>query len=182
VEAPAALLLHAWHTLPDYLNPDGQPMALHYQKGEKNFKGLVARVVGDIPAGAIKVELKRIAAIEEDGEQRLVAIKSHYVPEGIDEKAQHGLEIAIRYLADTIAFDTNPDATNDARFERVVTVAAVDPVCYAELQKRSKEMLERFAVEYDDYLVALERDHRNRKVNNVVGAGFYYFQIEEKGR
>ena len=73
-------------------------------------------------------------------------------------------------------------ATNDARFERVVTVAAVDPVCYAELQKRSKEMLERFTVEYDDYLVALERDYRNRKVNNVVGAGFYYFQIEEKGR
>lgn len=179
-EPPASSVLHAWTTNPTYLDNVGNPIPLPFTGREVSFAVLVAKFAGDIPPGAIRTELMRVGAIREDKDKRLCLVKRHYVPMRIDDRLQHGLESAIWSLADTIAFNCDPNLSVAPRFQRVVSADGINPALFPEIQKESSCRLEKFTEDYDDYLSHLEMLHKNNSINSQVGIGLYYYQFQKK--
>ena len=53
---PATVVLHAWHSDPDFLGADGQPRSLAASGDGVTFATLCRRYAGDIPSGAMLSE------------------------------------------------------------------------------------------------------------------------------
>ncbi|MDZ7771005.1 MAG: DUF6502 family protein [Woeseiaceae bacterium] len=66
--APMAIILHRWFTEDSFIDEHGLPLALPFESsdGSPSFSGLVRRFGGDVPPGAMRTELKRIKAVDED--------------------------------------------------------------------------------------------------------------------
>lgn len=176
---PAGEVLHRWNTDTRYFDSSGSPVNLPYEGGQRSFKSLVKEVAGDIPPGAMKSELLRISAIEEEKNGTLKVTKRHYVPARIDDRLLHGLDTAIRYLADTIAYNTEPSRTGEFRFERVVSSVKIKPEAFEEIAKYSTDRLEAFTEEYDDFLSRQEDVGSIGKPSNEIGVGFYFFRANK---
>ncbi|MDH4312345.1 MAG: DUF6502 family protein, partial [Gammaproteobacteria bacterium] len=52
-----ARALQLWHSDRIFLSESGLPIDLPFDDGEQSFSGLVKRVGGDVPAGAVRAEL-----------------------------------------------------------------------------------------------------------------------------
>lgn len=176
--APAAEVLHKWNTDAAYLDNDAEPRPLAFDDKAVSFASLVATSVGDIPHGAMKTELLRVGAIEElpSGEVRIV--KRHFVPRRSDDKLQHGLEVAIRRLAETIAFNADPKREAKTRFERVVSSVSIKEDSFGELTDATSEMLQRFSEDYDDLLSKYENKNNKASHSPEIGIGLYFFSSE----
>jgi hypothetical protein len=63
---PLARVLHTWHVDPRFIGEDGLPLVLPFDEHGLSFSSLVRAVAGDVPAGAVRAELKRAGAIAEN--------------------------------------------------------------------------------------------------------------------
>jgi len=77
---PLTEIIHQWHSDPKYLDERGKPLKLAFDDAEKSFAGLVKEYGGDIPPGAMRTELKRVNAIEEDKDRNLTVTRQHTRP------------------------------------------------------------------------------------------------------
>lgn len=68
-DLPAGRVLQFWHSDSEFSTADGKPLPLNFSDAPPSFFSLVRKYAGDIPAGALRTELKRAGAItvEEDG-------------------------------------------------------------------------------------------------------------------
>src|SRR5690606_15029630 len=57
--SPLGDVLQAWSTNHDYLDSNGRPRPISYSGEQCSFEALVQLCAGDVPAGALKVELLR---------------------------------------------------------------------------------------------------------------------------
>lgn len=119
VTTPAAVL-NEWHLNPRYLDSSGIPKTLNYAGRGPTFSSLVTKITRDIPPGAMRQELLRAGAIRMLEDNSLQAVKRHFVPDAVSEKIVVGMEVGIRKLAETIAFNADPDTFDQARFQRFV--------------------------------------------------------------
>ncbi len=172
---PAGEVLHRWHTDARFLDLQGHPKQLDFDRSPISFKSLVKEVAGDIPPGAMKSELMRVEAIEECLDGKLRIIKRHYVPARIDDRLLHGLDTAIRYLGDTVAYNTDPSRKDHYRFERVVSSVKIRPELFAAIEQQTADRLELFTEEYDDYLSRQEDAGGIQDASSEIGVGVYFF-------
>jgi hypothetical protein len=177
---PAGEVLHRWHTDSRYLTKDGEPSKLLFEGGKSSFGSLVKKVAGDIPPGAMKAELMRVQAIEELPSGELSIMKRHYVPARVDDRLLHGLDTAIKYLADTIAFNSDPNRNSLPRFERVVSSVKIDPEAFDQIEESTRARLEKFTEEYDDYLSRQESGGEITDASTDVGVGVYFFRVSKQ--
>ncbi|MEL7186936.1 MAG: DUF6502 family protein [Pseudomonadota bacterium] len=73
---PITEVLHRWHSDEDFLDENGRPLVLSFSGGSPSFVDLVKKHGGDIPPGAMRTELKRVDAVEEDEDGSLKATAS----------------------------------------------------------------------------------------------------------
>lgn len=172
--SPLGDVLHYWCTNPDYLDEDGLPRRLPMSEGPLSFSTLVRSCVGDIPAGAVRVELLRSGAVEVD--DGLLRLKRRYVvPEGSMEKLVSAISFSLTGLAETIAFNSDLQRTSPGRIERFVqsgpldedTVSEVRRLLRLEIEKYSEALDTRFS-EYD--LLA------GKGAGRRVAVGIYYHE------
>lgn len=175
---PAAEVLHLWNTDPRYLDSSGKPMVLDIKGCEPSFAELVSNAVGDIPPGAMRTELMRVGAIREAGDGKLAIEKRYFVPDRVDEKLQHGFDVAFRYLGETLAFNSDPQRKGRPRFERVVSSTAVSTDRFKEIERKSRDMLKKFTEDYDDMLSQNERVGRIPEEESEIGVGLYFFRSD----
>lgn len=113
-QSPAQAVMLGWQTDSDFLDERGKPLALDvYAEGSKGpvtFSDLVARYAGDIPAGALRHELKRTSTVTETKETKL--IPNSPLKLATDEEAQFDEELMTRLLAITKASMDNRLAGN----------------------------------------------------------------------
>ncbi len=180
--SPPAEVLHYWYTDRKYVAPDGMPLALPFSGEGRTFTSLVKLCAGDIPAGAMRTELLRIGAVQENQEGNLEVKKRHFVPANIDEKLMEGINFGLRPLVSTIAYNTDPRHENNPRFQRSVHTSMVNPSSLDEIQTTIKQMLSRYSAELDDYLSGLEVSaDQSMDIGTVnVGVGLFYFEGEGK--
>jgi hypothetical protein len=125
-------------------------------------------------------ELIRGGAVREIGRNQLVAVKRHFVPDAADEKILVGLELGLRYLAETIEHNSNRERADAGRFQRFVEGPGIRPNDLPTVRKEIESLLDQFSLAIDDYMAPfgvttskLRRHARQKPVR--VGVGLYYF-------
>jgi len=183
-------ILHYWHNDTDFCEPDGNPKALPVSGSFPSFNDLVHRYAGDIPPGAMRVELMRAGAIEEANDETLLPTRIHYIPEELDEKFVRSMFFALANLAETLGHNANvnvrKESHNARRYERYVWTARISPADSEEFsdlaQKKATEML----TELDDWigereqlrLGQAESSSQDDLAKAGYGLGVYYIESD----
>lgn len=175
---PMAAILHRWFTEPDFLTAEGKPREIEYEDGEKSFSDLVKRYGGDIPAGAMRTELKRINAIVETEQGKLRAIKRNVSGLDVHERLITGLG-KVLYPA-TLALEHNTaDGGGDTWVMRTAATKHVRDADAARLRRISSDRLGEFVESVDDLFAAYETLYEGDPENNserAIGVGVFYFE------
>ena len=141
---------------------------------------MVGQVIGDVPAGAIKVELVRCGAVVEDDLGTLTAQRRHVVPEAFDEKLISAMSFGLRGLASTIAHNSDPGRMGDTRIERVVHSDPIPAELRTLLRERLRRRIAAFTEEVDDlFAEGQPLSEANVAGLSRVGVGVYYYEDEE---
>lgn len=175
--SPLSDVLQRWFTDPAYLTAAGKPKVLRYNTGKASFVGLVKECAGDVPAGAIKVELIRCGAVSEDPAGGLIARRRYVAPEGFDEKLITGMAFNLRGLASTIAFNTSQLAQSAEDFGRIERFIESDPLSeagIATLRGQLRKQITLFANGVDDFLS--RGDRSTPPSGRRIGVGVYYYE------
>jgi hypothetical protein len=181
--SPPAEVLHYWHTDKDYLNEENDtPKILSYDGDGVSFTSLVRLCAGDIPPGAMRTELKRVAAIIEHEDGSLEAVRRDHFPPDADSRLLQMIRFGLRPLASTIAFNSGQNGSMPTRFQRTVHSSQVRNEDLENYQKMVTQKLIKFSEELDDDLSGFEsvdtQSDDNLNASNI-GIGLFYFVDEE---
>jgi hypothetical protein len=178
----ATRLLTGWHVDADYIDASGAPRKIAPTGPAPSFEDLCSRYAGDMPATALRKELKTVGAIRETADGELQVLQRSYMPMQVDvQKTLIGGEL-MRTLAHTVVHDLTAPANTPLRYARFATNARVD-VRHAEefrqlLHKEGQAFLERV----DEWLSRHELPNAEPNDRNVVrlGVGVYHVQDDPK--
>jgi len=180
-ESPASVVLSRWHNDERFCSLEEGPHVLEFDHGEHSFSDLVSSYAGDIPPGAMRMELKRIGAIREIENKRLTVLKRYFVPPGVDDKLLIGLEDVVGADLSTLAFNCEPSRVADPRFHRVVSIDGVVEDELVAVQREAKKRLSELADQFDNFLVEnVAQDESIATTASQVGIGLFYYERKIK--
>jgi hypothetical protein len=178
---PPAEILSRWHSDPDYLDSGSRPLALQFDGGSPSFAGLVKKYGGDIPPGAMRTELKRVGAVSEDENGRLIVHAKDFRPVEQEDQVQRALGLALYGLALSIDHNIN-GAQDDKWVERLAYSTRIRRDDNARVRRISQDRANEFVESVDDLFSAYETiygDDESEVNSTTVGVGVYYFEIED---
>jgi hypothetical protein len=147
-------ILHYWHADGEFLDSAGRPAKLPFSGESKSFSSLVRRFGGDIPPGAMRTELKRVGAVEEDEAGNLTVLKRTFRPEG----------------------------DHDTWSQRIAFTQAVSKGDVPRLKRMTADRIESFAESIDDLFMAYEtlndQDIKGED-KTTLAVGVFYFEDRE---
>jgi hypothetical protein len=176
---PPARVLHAWHVDSRFLDSRGEPRKLPFQDDEVGFSALVRAVAGDVPAGAVRAELKRAGAVTDLEDGSLQVIKRYYVPGDVDEKAITVMSGMLFPMAAGIAHNADPVRTSEGFIQRFAFSDGLDPQSRLEFRRWSRSQATLFIESMDDWLAQHEggaRRDQSTVDNLTVGIGVFYYE------
>ncbi len=180
-ESPASIILSRWFGDLRFCDSRGMPKILDYAGHDNSFVQLVAAYAGDIPAGAMKAELKRVGAIEELPGKKLAILKRYFVPTGLDDRLIIGLVDVAGASLSTLAFNCDLNRKKPARYHRVAGIDDAPLNALHLIEAEANERLGEFAEKFDSFLIntcSSEPDKRIPRSGIQVGIGLYYFERE----
>ena len=185
---PLADVLHEWYARAEFIDSSGSPLSLPFSGSENSFSSLVKKVGGDIPAGAMRTEMKRVGAIREDESGLLSVIKRTIRLESDDETLVTVLVHGAYALLTNIAHNTNPARPDVSWANRVAYTKTLGDTDAKQLRRISKDRVVDFAESIDDLFMAYESLHDGNGGNGgdgdeagrVVAVGIYYFEEDDK--
>jgi hypothetical protein len=176
---PPARVLHAWHSLPEYLRDDGSPLDLPVEGESPCFVDLARAEAGDVPPGAVRAELRRAGAIIELDDGRLRPVKRYFVPQDFDEKAITVLSGMLFPLAAGIDYNANPNRSSEGFIQRFAFSDHLDAAVAPIFRRWSRSQAIAFVESVNDWLA----DHESADINvdlegrNLrVGVGVFYYE------
>jgi hypothetical protein len=183
-------ILHYWHNDPDFCETAGTPTALPMSGSYPSFTDLVHRYAGDIPAGAMRVELMRAGAVVEKSDGKFEPTRVHYIPEDVDEKFVRSMYFALANLASTLVHNANVNSQGDTadhrRLERYVWTARISPSDAEEFKALAEHKAAKILSELDDWIGAREQlrlaqatpDSENEIAKAGYGLGVYSIESD----
>jgi hypothetical protein len=179
-------VLSEWFTSPDYLSPKGSPKSLPFEAtgSQESFSGLVRRVGGDVPPGAMLKELLRAECVKEVRPGIWNAVKRQYSPSGIDVFQVQRFGECIHDLAQTIASNMERQDPSKRLFEFRAWSEDVDPASVDRLKRLVSTQGKVYLESIDDWLGAHSRkdDSATAEGGMRCGVGVYYFQAPQHDR
>jgi len=176
---PLSEVLHRWHAESEYLDSSGRPAVLPFSGETGSFSSLVKLYGGDIPPGAMRTELKRVAAVEEDEDGNLKAVSRTLHPKGAHEKLVTTLVHAVYPLVATVAHNVNPDREDESWAQMTTYSRSIRKSDIPRLRRISFDRLTEVAESVDDLFMAYETLHETDVEagdDNTVAVGVYYFE------
>jgi hypothetical protein len=171
-QGPLTDVLQRWHADKSYLDQFGHPKALRMH-GRLSFASLVKAAAGDLPPGAVRVELIRCGSVREDAGGRLHALRRAVIPAGLEDKVILGLALGLRGLASTVAFNTSGEDLGTAgRIQRCCVSDTISEQSIAAMHPLLRRHLETFADQMTDLLAQPKRAPRGRR----IGVGIFYYE------
>jgi hypothetical protein len=175
-------ILHYWHADSEFLDSGGRPSKLPFSGESKSFSSLVRRFGGDIPPGAMRTELKRVGAIEEDEAGNLTVLKRTFRPEGDHESLVASLVHGVYPLLATVSHNTNPNRNGSTWSQRIAFTQAVSKGDVPRLKRMTADRIESFAESIDDLFMAYEtlndQDIKGED-KTTLAVGVFYFEDRE---
>ncbi|MDH4167394.1 MAG: DUF6502 family protein [Gammaproteobacteria bacterium] len=170
-----ARALQLWHSDRIFLSESGLPIDLPFDDGEQSFSGLVKRVGGDVPAGAVRAELLSAGGMVELPNGKLRVQKRFFVPSALDEDLIVGFSFIVAPVLETLSH--NLDDPSTAVIQRVAYSDHLPQGALAEFRKMSHVQAEGLMNSIDEWVSAHE-DPSSATVDPTrrVGVGVFYFE------
>lgn len=182
---PPAEIIQQWHSDPKFLDDMGRPLKLEFDGRSPTFSDLVKKYGGDIPPGAMRTELKRVGAVQEDDRGYLTVVKRYSRPAGEYVQLQRALGQALYGIANTI--NHNVGASEDKSWtERIAYSQYIRAPDRNRVRRISNDRAGEFVESINDLFSAYETIYaedtaelQNESDTLVVGVGVYYFEVNE---
>ncbi len=176
----AARVIAGWRKDPDFIDPDGNPITLHFESGRNNFSQLVKRYSGDATPRAILDELRRVGCVQILDNRKIMLTAEAYVPAGDKPAILSILGTNVSDLINTI--DNNMSASKNGRFfQRKVAYDNLPEHAVEKFRKLGARESQKLLDRMDRWLSKHDRDTQpdvtgtGRKRS---GIGIYYFENE----
>lgn len=180
---PLADVLHHWHGQHEFITPQGRPKTLEFAGDDTSFSSLVRRFGGDIPAGAMRTEMKRVGAIVEDDDGLLTVVERTFRPSGDHDTLVTTLIHAVYPVLSNIVHNTDPERTEDTWANRVAFTQSLQPSEHGQLRRITKDRIVEFAESIDDIFMAYESvgiEDENDDGRGAIAIGVFYFEEHDK--
>lgn len=180
--APMSELLHRWHTEDDFIDRQGSPRELPFDGTGITFSELVRRYGGDIPPGAMRTELKRIEAISEQDDGKLVAVKRHVTGADVYEKFIINLIFSVYPAALALAHNTDKNNEGISWIQRTAKSQFIRPADMTRIRRVAGDRLAEFAESMDDLFAAYELLYKGDDVEasrKAVGVSVCFFEEDK---
>lgn len=180
---PLSEVLHRWHSEDEFLDQAGRPAILSFSGEKKSFSSLVKKFGGDIPPGAMRTELKRVGAIDENEQGDLRVLSRVIRPVGEYEKLITGVIHAMYPLAATIAHNVNFERDGESWSQFNAYSRSIRKSDLPRLRRITHDRLTEIAESMDDLFMAYETLHENdasEDGSNIVAVGVYYFEEQDE--
>ena len=182
---PLADVLHHWHAQDEFTNSSGRPKTIPFAGDSGSFSRLVKRFGGDIPAGAMRTELKRVGAVRENDDGSLtVQDRSFQASEDHDKLITTLIHAVYPVLANTV-HNTDPDRPDATWANKVIHTRLVRAGESGRLRRITEDRIVAFAESMDDIFMAYESiqsdDEKVDSENNALAVGVFYFEERDKG-
>ena len=178
-------ILHYWHADSEFLDSAGRPAKLPFTGENSSFSSLVRRYGGDIPPGAMRTELKRVGAVEEDEEGNLLALKRTFRPEGDHESLVASLVHGVYPLIATVSHNTDPHRVGSTWAQRIAFTQSVKKDDVPRLKRITADRIGAFAESIDDLFIAYETLTEPEAEENemtTLAVGVFYFEDRETAK
>lgn len=179
---PPAEILSRWHSDLDYLDSSGRPLTLDFDGKAPSFTALVKKYGGDIPAGAMRTELKRVGAVSENERGQLTVLVKAFRPVEKEDQIRRALGMAFFGLASTVDHNlaTEPEENWVERLAFSTRIRRNDSV---RVRRISQDRAIEFVESINDLFSAYETiygDDEPELETTTVGVGVYYFESAEQ--
>jgi len=181
---PLCEVLHRWHSESEFLDSEGRPKSLPFSGELGSFSSLVKRFGGDIPPGAMRTELRRVGALEENDDGSLNVVKRSVSPAGIQDKLIVSLVHGAYPLLSAVAHNVDPDRDEETWPQITAFTQSVRRNDMPRIRRISLDRLTDIAESFDDLFMAYETLHeseRQAEDQNMVAVGVFYFEDTEMG-
>ena len=180
---PLSGILHKWHSEEDFLDSEGRPAVLAFAGEGNTFSSLVKRFGGDIPPGAMRTELKRVGAIQENEDGNLQVISRIVHPAEQQEKLITSVIHGLYPLAATIAHNLDPNREGPTWAQINAYSQSIRKSDLPRLRRISLDRLTDIAQSFDDLFIAYENlqesEGPDSDNNNIVSVGVFYFEAKD---
>jgi len=180
---PFVDVLHHWHAQPEFTDASGNPRQLLFSEGEHSFADLVKRFGGDIPAGAMRTEMKRVGVVREDPSGKLNVEKRFFRSESDHDALITVLVHSVYTLLSNVAHNFDPNSKVGPWIQRVAFTQALRGSDTKQLRRISRSRIEDFVESIDDIIIAyesLQEEGDSSDSKNIVAVGVYYFEELDK--
>lgn len=175
-------ILHYWHSDPQFLDSTGKPARLPFSGDGKSFSALVRRFGGDIPPGAMRTELKRVGAIDDDENGNLRVLKRTFRPKGDHDSLVASLVHGVYPLIATVSHNTDPNRVGSTWTQRIAFTQSVSQSDVPRLKRIAGDRIESFAESIDDLFMAyetLDEEEAKGPDKATLAVGVFYFEDRE---
>ena len=180
---PLADVLHHWHAQTDFIDKDGRPLVLSFAGGENSFTALVRRFGGDVPAGAMRTEMKRVGVVEEDEDGYLRVVSRGFRPSTSHENLLTLLVHGAYALMTNVANNTNPERVGETWAHRIAFSTTVRKGDRGKIRRIAKDRISEFAESIDDIFMAYETfqpEEDAQESDGAIAVGVFYFEENDK--
>ena len=182
---PLADVLHHWHAQDEFTNSRGQPKTVAFGGDVGSFSSLVKQYGGDVPAGAMRTEMKRVGAVRENDDGSLtLQERSFQASEGHDKLITSLVHAVYPVIANTV-HNTDPDRTDDSWSNKVIHTRLVRPSESGRLRRITTDRIVDFSESMDDIFMAYEsvqsEDDNQELEKTTLAVGVFYFEERDKG-
>lgn len=179
---PLTTVLHRWHSEEDYLDDEGRPAKLPFAGDGRTFSKLVRQFGGDIPPGAMRTELKRVGAVEQDDDGDLRAVRRAIHPKTEHENLCASLAHGVYPLLATVAHNTDPDLDEPTWAQLTAFTADIAESELPRIRRVSVDRLTEVVESFDDIFMAYENTadtDSDPSRNRPIAVGVFYFEERE---
>jgi len=177
---PITEVITRWYSDREFIDDNALPLVLPYAGSEKSFSSLVKKYAGDVPAGAMRTELKRLNLVDEKDDGSLEIKERALVPTDSTENLITCLVHGVYPLMSTTALNTNPEKVRGQGAAQFTTYSlAIADVDRARLKRISYDRLHESAVSFDDLFTTFESSAKgdfDQTEKSVVAVGMYFFE------
>lgn len=180
---PFTQVLHHWYAQPEFIDESGGPKPLEFLGKEGSFTDLVKRFGGDIPAGAMRTEMKRVGAIREDDGGRLAIVNRSFSTDSDDEALVTMLVHGVYTMLTNVAHNSDPLRKEATWANRIAHTTALRSPDTKQLRRITKDRIVDFAESIDDVFVAyesLQDEGNDPESSSAVAVGIFYFEEKDQ--
>ena len=182
---PLADVLHHWHAQNEFTNSSGKPLTIPFNGDVASFSSLVRKYGGDVPAGAMRTEMKRVDAVRENDDGSLTLLDRSFQASEKHDKLITTLVHAVYPVLSNTVHNTDPDRSDETWANKVVHTRLVRPSENGRLRRIATDRIVDFSESMDDIFMAYESNQIDEDIsqseNRTLAVGVFYFEERDAG-